>query len=64
MKTSAPDGGERLTSHPGHFTTGKNPGTPLNRRLVGPESRSGHFGYGKKSLVLTGIQTRIIQPIA
>jgi len=38
------DGGERLTSHLGHFTPRKEARYPLNRRLGGPWSWSGHFG--------------------
>jgi hypothetical protein len=40
--TSAPVGGERSASHPGHFTPGeKAPQYPLNRRLCGTQSWSG-----------------------
>jgi len=38
------DGDEWLTSHLGHFTPRKEPQYPLNIRLGGTWSRSGHSG--------------------
>jgi len=38
------DGGKWLSSHLGHFTPRKEPWYPLNRRLGGPWSWSGHSG--------------------
>jgi hypothetical protein len=40
--TSALDGGEWSASRSGRFTQGKSPRYPLDRRLGGPQSRSGH----------------------
>jgi hypothetical protein len=42
--TSALDGGEWSASLPGRFTPGKEPRYPLDRRLGGPQSRSGRRG--------------------
>jgi hypothetical protein len=43
--TSALDGGEWSASHPGcALPPGKEPRYPLDRRLGGPQSRSGHRG--------------------
>jgi len=36
----------------------------LNRRLVGPHSRSERFGEEKNLLLLPGLERRIIQPAA
>jgi hypothetical protein len=48
--TSALDGGEWLTSRPGRFTPQENsPWYPLDRRLGGPQSRSGGGGEEKNS---------------
>jgi hypothetical protein len=47
--TSALDGGEWSASHPGHFPQGKTPWYPLDRRLGGPQSYSGHNGEEKNS---------------
>jgi len=48
--TSALDGGEWSASHPGHFTPqGKSPWYPLDGKLGGPQSRSGHGGEEKTS---------------
>jgi len=47
--TSVLEGGEWSTSHLGHFTPwGKSSEYPLDRRLVGPQSWSGHSGKDKK----------------
>ena len=53
--TSTIDGQEWLTSSPVHLTLEKNTLTPLNRRLVGPQSRSGRFGE-RKFLAPIGIR--------
>jgi hypothetical protein len=43
--TSALDGGEWSASRPGRFTPqGKSPSYPLDRRLGGPQGRSGRGG--------------------
>jgi hypothetical protein len=48
--TSALDVGELSVSCPGHFTLqGKSPWYPLDRRLGGPQSRSGRGGEEKNS---------------
>jgi hypothetical protein len=48
--TSALDGGEWSASRPGRFTLqGKSPWYPLDRRLGGPQSRSGGGGEEKNS---------------
>jgi hypothetical protein len=39
--TSALDVGDWTTSRPGRFTLKKEPQCPLNKRLGGPQSRSG-----------------------
>jgi hypothetical protein len=40
------------------------PGTyPLDRRLGGPQSRSGRVGEEKNSQPLPGLETSIIQPV-
>jgi hypothetical protein len=43
------------------YPQGKRPWYPLDRRLVGPQSRSGEE---KNSKLLPGLETLIIQPIA
>jgi hypothetical protein len=46
--TSVLDGGEWSASRPGRaLPPGKGPRYPLDRRLGGPQSRSGHRGYRK-----------------
>lgn len=45
--TSAPDGGEWLTPSPGLFTPRKERRCSLNRRVDGPQNRSGRFGQNK-----------------
>jgi hypothetical protein len=44
--TSALDGGEWSASHPSRalYPQGKDPWYPLDRRLGGPQSQSGHRG--------------------
>jgi len=42
--------GEWLTSHSSCFIPGKEPWYPLNRKLGGPQSQSGHFGEDKDLL--------------
>jgi len=51
--SSALDGGERLTPHPGRFTPGKETRYPLYRRLGGPQGRSGRVGNSP----ITGIRS-------
>jgi len=46
-----------VTSCLSHFTPRKEPWNPLNRRLVGPQTQSGHFEEGKKYLAPSRIQT-------
>jgi hypothetical protein len=58
------DRSEWSTSHPSHFTHGKEPWYPLNRRLGGPQNWSGHFGKKKNLLPLPGFEPQIIQPTA
>jgi hypothetical protein len=43
---------------------GKSPWYPLDRRLGGPQSQSGHSGEEKNSQLLLRLKTPIIQPIA
>jgi hypothetical protein len=44
------NGGEKIASRPGRFTSGvKSRRYPLDRRLGGPQSRSGHGDEDKKS---------------
>jgi hypothetical protein len=50
------DGGEWLASSPGRFTRGKNHRYPLDRRMGGPQSRSGRRGE-QKILAPTGTRT-------
>jgi hypothetical protein len=40
------------------YPRGKDPRYPLERRLDGPQSRSGHRGYKKNLLALPGIESR------
>ena len=39
-------------------------GDPLNRRLRGPQSQSGHFGGQKNLLLLLEFEPWAIQPVA
>jgi hypothetical protein len=62
--TSALDGDEWSASRPGRFTLrGNCPRYPLDRRLGGPQSRSGHYGE-EKNLTPAGNRTPVVQPIA
>jgi hypothetical protein len=55
--TSALDGGKWSVSRPGRFTSqGKSPWYPLDRRLDGPQSRSGRGGEEKNSQPPPGIE--------
>jgi hypothetical protein len=58
------DGGEWSASRPGRLTPTENHCYPLNRRLGGPQSRSGRGGEGKKHQPLPGLEPPIIQPVA
>jgi len=58
--TSAPDGGERSASRAGV----KSPWYLWDRRLGGPQSRSGRAGEEKNSQPLPVFNLSIIQPIA
>jgi hypothetical protein len=58
--TSALDGGEWSVSGP----QGKIPWYPLDRKLGGPQSRSGRCGEEKNSQPLTGPELPIIQLVA
>jgi hypothetical protein len=51
--------GEWSASRPGRFTPGEEPQYPLDRRLGGPQSRSGRCGEEKNLLPLPGIETRL-----
>jgi hypothetical protein len=56
--TSALGGGEWSASRPGRF-----PRYPLDRRLGGPQSRSGRCGEEKNLLPLPGIELRPPSPL-
>jgi hypothetical protein len=57
--TSALDGGECSASRPGRlYPRGKRPWYPLDRRLGGPQSRSGRGGEEKNSQLLLGLEPR------
>jgi hypothetical protein len=45
------------------FTPGKESWYSLDRRLGGPQSRSGHRGYRKKSFVSAGNRTPVVQSV-
>jgi hypothetical protein len=65
--TSALDGGEWSPLHPGRFTPqGKSPWYPLDRRLGGPQSRSGRRGEEKipSPRRESNPMTPIFQPVA
>jgi hypothetical protein len=66
--TSALEGGEWSASRPGRaLGPGKGPRYPLYRRLGGPQSRSGHRGYRKKSFRLSrgsNLDRPAVQPLA
>jgi hypothetical protein len=46
------------------FSQGKSPWYPLDRRLVGPQSRSRRGGEERNSQLLPGLEFPIIQPVA
>ena len=48
---------------PAALPPGNNLGTPLKRRLGGPQSLSGRFGKEKNVSSLPAIKPRIVQPI-
>jgi hypothetical protein len=56
--TLALDGVISVTSRPRCRPPGKGPKVPLDRRLGGAQSRSGHRGYRKSLLPLPGIEPR------
>jgi hypothetical protein len=60
------DGGEWSASRPGHLTPRESPWYPLDRRLGGFQSRSGHGGYEKNSQPRRESKRRssIVQPVA
>jgi hypothetical protein len=63
--TSALVGGEWSASRHGRFTHRKRvPFYPLDRRLGGPQSRSGRSGEEKNSQPLPGLEPPVIQPVA
>jgi len=62
--SSAVGGGEWLTSRPSHFTSGKQPQYPLNRKLRVPQSRPGHLGKDKNLIPLRGMEPPSVQPAA
>jgi hypothetical protein len=49
---------------PAALPQGESPWYPLDRRLCGPQSQSGHGGKLKNSQPLPGIETPIVQPVA
>jgi hypothetical protein len=51
-----------ITLHP-LYPRGKSPWYPLDRRLGGPQSRSGRGGEEKNSQPLPGLEPAIIQPV-
>ena len=58
--TAALEGGEWSTAHPGRTLPSGKTQYPLYRRLSGPQGRSGPA----ENLVLTGIRSRTVQPVA
>jgi hypothetical protein len=58
--TSALDVGERSASHLGRF----NHRSPSSSSLGGPQRRSGPFGEDKILLLLSGMESRDVQPLA
>jgi hypothetical protein len=57
--TSALDGDEWSASRLGRFTPGKSPWFPLDRRLGGPQIRSGRGCEEKDSHPLSGLVDRV-----
>jgi hypothetical protein len=49
---------------PAALPPGKDPGYLIDRRLGGPQSRSGRGGEEKNSQPLPGLEPPIIQPVA
>jgi hypothetical protein len=45
------------------YLQGKSPWHPLDRRMGGPQSRSGRGGEEKNSQPLSGLEPTIIQPV-
>ena len=52
-----------LMSRPLH-SHGNSPGHPLNRRLVGTQSRSGRFGEKQNLLSLSEFEPSVVQSVA
>jgi hypothetical protein len=63
IRTTALDGRQWLTLRIGSFPTGKEPWYRLNRKLGGPENRSGRTEK-RKVFDPTGIRPQIVQPVA
>jgi hypothetical protein len=61
--TSALDGGEWLASRLGRFTPRNSLWYPLNRRLGGPQNRSGRYGL-EKNLMPARSRIPAVQPAA
>jgi hypothetical protein len=61
--TSILDGGDWWASCPGYFTPSKEPLYPLDKRLGGPQSRSGRCGEEKFSSAYDGNRTPAVQPV-
>jgi hypothetical protein len=55
------NGGERLVSLPGRFTSEQEPQDLLYRRLSGSQSRSRHFEEKRKIFALSGIESQFIE---
>jgi hypothetical protein len=56
---------EAVSFTPRHlYPRGKSSWYPLDRRLGGPQSRSGRGGEEKNSQPLPGLESPIIQPVA
>jgi len=61
---SALDGDEWLTSRSGRFTLSKEPKNPLNRKLGGPQSRSGRFKVEINFFPSPGFEPGTVQPVS
>jgi hypothetical protein len=61
--TSVSDGGESLTSHHSHFTAGKGPLYPLNRRLNGLQSWYKYFREENNFLPWSGFEPCNVQHV-
>jgi hypothetical protein len=55
------DGSEWSTTRSGQFTSGKETWYPLDRRLVGPQGRSGRVG---KNSPVPGFDLQTVEPVA